>query len=59
MSKNEHMVFYRSKSPTKMSYVFFGNYRDKTGRQHTYTDINGVAHRGFPNTSPVIRLNIN
>ena len=59
MSKNEHMVFYRSKSPTKMSYVFFGNYRDKTGKQHTYTDINGVAHRGFPNTHPVIRLNIN
>ena len=59
MSKTEHMVFYRSKSPTKMSYVFFGNYRDKTGKQYTYTDVNGVAHRGFPNTSPVIRLDIN
>tara|TARA_R100000231_G_scaffold126500_1_gene97084 strand:- start:2937 stop:3644 length:708 start_codon:yes stop_codon:yes gene_type:complete len=59
MSKNEHLIFYRSKSPTKMSYVFFGNYKDKTGKMHTYTDVNGVAHRGFPNTSPVIRLNIN
>jgi len=59
MSKTEHAVFYRSKSPTKMSYVFFGNYKDKTGKLHTYTDVNGVAHRGFPNTQPVIRLNIN
>ena len=59
MSKNEHLVFYRSKSPTKMSYVFFGNYKDQTGKTHTYTDVNGVAHRGFPNTQPVIRLNIN
>ena len=59
MSKTEHAVFYRSKSPSKMSYVFFGNYKDKTGKQHTYTDVNGVAHRGFPNTQPVIRLNIN
>ena len=59
MSKNEHLVFYRSKSPTKMSYVFFGNYKDQTGKQHTYTDVNGVAHRGFPNTRPVIRLDIN
>lgn len=59
MSKTEHTVFYRSKSPTKMSYVFFGNYKDKTGKLHTYTDVNGVAHRGFPNTQPVIRLNIN
>ena len=42
-----------------MSYVFFGNYKDKTGKTHTYTDVNGVAHRGFPNTQPVIRLNIN
>ena len=42
-----------------MSYVFFGNYKDKTGKQHTYTDVNGVAHRGFPNTRPVIRLDIN
>ena len=58
MSKNKHMVFYRSKSPTKMSYVFFGNYKDKTGKSHTYTDVNGVAHRGFPNTNPVIRLDI-
>ena len=41
-----------------MSYVFFGNYKDKTGKQHTYTDVNGVAHRGFPNTNPVIRLDI-
>jgi len=57
--KNEHLIFYRSKSPTKMSYVFFGNYRDKTGKQYTYTDVNGVAHRGFPNTHPVIRLDIN
>ena len=59
MSRTEHTVFYRSKSPTKMSYVFFGNYKDKTGKMHTYTDVNGVAHRGFPNTQPVIRLNIN
>ena len=42
-----------------MSYVFFGNYKDQTGKQYTYTDVNGVAHRGFPNTQPVIRLNIN
>ena len=42
-----------------MSYVFFGNYKDKTGKAHTYTDINGAAHRGFPNTNPVIRLDIN
>lgn len=55
---NEHLVFYRSKSPTRMSYVFFGNYKDKTGKNHVYTDINGTAHRGFPNTSPVIRLDI-
>ena len=41
-----------------MSYVYFGNYKDKTGKMHTYTDVNGVAHRGFPNTSPVIRLDI-
>ena len=58
MSKNKHMVHYRSKAPTKMSYVFFGNYKDKTGKMHTYTDINGVAHRGFPSTQPVITLNI-
>ena len=58
MSKNKHMVFYRSKTPQRMSYVFFGNYKDKTGKVHTYTDINGVAHRGFPNTNPVIRLDI-
>ena len=56
---NEHLVFYRSKNPQKMSYVFFGNYKDKTGKIHTYTDINGLAHRGFPNTHPVIRLDIN
>ena len=59
MSKNKHMVYYRSKSPQRMSYVFFGNYKDKTGKAHTYTDINGAAHRGFPNTNPVIRLDIN
>jgi len=59
MSKHEHTVFYRSKAPTRMSYVFFGNYKDKTGKTHTYTDVNGAAHRGFPNTQPVIRLNIN
>ena len=59
MSKTEHAVFYRSKSPSKMSYVFFGNYKDKTGKTHTYTDVNGVAHKGFPNTNPVIRLDIN
>ena len=41
--KNEHLVFYRSKSPTKMSYVFFGNYKDQTGKQHTYTDVIGVS----------------
>ena len=58
MSKNTHMVFYRSKNPQRMSYVFFGNYKDKTGKLHTYTDVNGVAHRGFPNTNPVIRLDI-
>ena len=58
MSKNKHMVFYRSKNPQRMSYVFFGNYKDKTGKMHTYTDVNGVAHRGFPNTNPVIRLDI-
>ena len=58
MSKNKHMVYYRSKNPQRMSYVFFGNYKDKTGKMHTYTDINGVAHRGFPNTNPVIRLDI-
>ena len=58
MSKNEHMIFYRSKNPQRMNYVFFGNYKDKTGKMHTYTDVNGVAHRGFPNTSPVIRLDI-
>ena len=58
MSKNKHMVFYRSKSPQRMSYVFFGNYKDKTGKMHTYTDVNGVAMRGFPNTNPVIRLDI-
>ena len=58
MSKNKHMVFYRSKTPQRMSYVFFGNYKDKTGKMHTYTDVNGVAHRGFPNTNPVIRLDI-
>tara|TARA_R100001015_G_C4560443_1_gene120399 strand:+ start:128 stop:871 length:744 start_codon:yes stop_codon:yes gene_type:complete len=58
MSKNEHMIFYRSKNPQRMSYVFFGNYKDKTGKMHTYTDVNGVAHRGFPNTQPVIRLDI-
>ena len=58
MSKNEHLVYYRSKNPQRMSYVFFGNYKDKTGKMHTYTDINGVAHRGFPNTNPVIRLDI-
>ena len=58
MSKNKHLVYYRSKNPQRMSYVFFGNYKDKTGKQHTYTDINGVAHRGFPNTNPVIRLDI-
>ena len=58
MSKNKHMVYYRSKSPQRMSYVFFGNYKDKTGKMHTYTDVNGVAHRGFPNTNPVIRLDI-
>mgnify|MGYP003669378977 CR=1 FL=1 len=58
MSKNKHMVYYRSKSPQRMSYVFFGNYKDKTGMLHTYTDVNGVAHRGFPNTNPVIRLDI-
>ena len=58
MSKNTHMVYYRSKSPTRMSYVFFGNYKDKTGKMHTYTDVNGVAHKGFPNTNPVIRLDI-
>jgi hypothetical protein len=58
MSKLEHLVFYRSKNPTKMSYVFFGNYKDKTGKNHVYTDINGMAHRGFPNTNPVIRLDI-
>ena len=58
MSKNTHMVYYRSKSPTRMSYVFFGNYKDKTGKSHNYTDVNGVAHRGFPNTNPVIRLDI-
>jgi len=52
------MVFYRSKNPQRMSYVFFGNYKDKTGKLHTYTDVNGVAHRGFPNTNPVIRLDI-
>ena len=59
MSKNTHMVFYKSKNPQRMSYVFFGNYKDKTGKMHTYTDVNGVAHRGFPNTNPVIRLDIN
>ena len=58
MSKNKHMVYYRSKNPQRMSYVFFGNYKDKTGKTHTYTDVNGVAHRGFPNTNPVIRLDI-
>ena len=58
MSKNKHMVYYRSKNPQRMSYVFFGNYKGKTGKMHTYTDINGVAHRGFPNTNPVIRLDI-
>ena len=58
MSKNKHMVYYRSKNPQRMSYVFFGNYKDKTGKMHTYTDVNGVAHRGFPNTNPVIRLDI-
>ena len=59
MSKNKHMVYYRSKSPQRMSYVFFGNYKDKTGKLHTYVDVNGAAHRGFPNTNPVIRLDIN
>ena len=58
MSKNKHMIYYKSKSPQRMSYVFFGNYKDKTGKMHTYTDVNGVAHRGFPNTSPIIRLDI-
>ena len=58
MSKNKHMVFYRSKNPQRMSYVFFGNYKDKTGKAHTYTDVNGVAHRGFHNTNQVIRLDI-
>ena len=58
MSKGKHMVYYRSKSPQRMSYVFFGNYKDKTGKIHTYIDINGLAHRGFPNTQPVIRLDI-
>lgn len=59
MSKNTHMVYYKSKSPQRMSYVFFGNYKDKTGKMHTYTDVNGVAHKGFPNTNPIIRLDIN
>ena len=59
MSENKHMVYYKSKNPTRMNYVFFGNYKDKTGKLHTYTDINGVAHKGFPSTSPIIRLDIN
>jgi hypothetical protein len=51
-------ILYACSKPTKMNYVFFGNYRDKTGRYHEYIDINGMEHRGFSLTQPTLALDV-
>ena len=52
-------IVYASSNPKKMGYVFFGNYRDKSGRIYEYLDVNGMEHRGFAHTQPTLILNRN
>jgi len=56
--ETKQTIVYACSKPTKMNYVFFGNYKDKTGRLHEYMDINGMEHRGFSHTQPTLSLDI-
>lgn len=58
MSK-KHVIQYSSARPTRMNYCNFGNYKDKTGKNRDYVDINGVKQeKGFITTKPNVRLDV-
>ena len=55
----KHIIQYSSKRPTRMNYCNFGNYKDKTGKNRVYVDINGLEQEsGFTTTQPTIRLDL-
>jgi len=58
MSK-KHVIHYKHKNPTRMGYCNFGSYKDRTGKLHVYTDINGYKmENGFSTKQPRITLDI-